>query len=95
MEVTSLLNIGPHYGKTLVAWRDNFLQKWDGVIKQDYRAEHPGASDVEVEAFRRKWLYYFEYCEMGFRLRVLGNYVLVAARTPEGVVDYDYLGDML
>lgn len=26
LEVTSALNIGPHYGKTLFAWQDNFLR---------------------------------------------------------------------
>lgn len=90
-------NTGPHYGKTLLAWRDKFVRNWEGRIREDYRTEHPDADDLEVEAFRRKWLFYFVYCEAGFRVRWLGNYVIVAARTPEGVVGYEdeNLGEML
>lgn len=88
LEVTSALNIGPHYGKTLLAWQDNFLHNW-ARIESDYRAARPGVSDAEVEAFRRQWLYYFRYCEAAFRTRLLGNYIIVAARTPEQMVEVD------
>ncbi|KAE8380212.1 Mycolic acid cyclopropane synthetase-domain-containing protein [Aspergillus bertholletiae] len=95
LEVTSAMNIGPHYGKTLLAWRDNFLRNW-GNIEAAFRAEQPDASDKNVEAFRRKWLYYFIYCEAGFRLRLLGNYVIVAAKTPElSIENSETLGEML
>lgn len=95
LEVTSALNIGPHYGKTLLAWQDNFLHNWKR-IERDYRAARPGASDAEVEAFRRQWLYYFRYCEAAFRTRLLGNYIIVAARTPEPMAsDGASLGRML
>ncbi|KAF7625575.1 cyclopropane fatty acid synthase [Aspergillus flavus] len=95
LEVTSVMNIGPHYGKTLLAWRDNFLRNWE-IIETAFRTAQPDASDENVEAFRRKWLYYFIYCEAGFRLRLLGNYVVVAAKTPELSIEYDEtLGEML
>lgn len=48
-----------------------------------------------MEAFRRKWYYYFVYCEAGFRLRLLGDYVLVAARTPEEEVPYEELEETI
>lgn len=95
LEVTSVLNIGPHYGRTLLAWRDNFLHNWK-QIEADYRATHPEDSDSGVESFRRQWLYYFSYCEAAFRWRLLGNYIIAAARTPEPMVQYDAsLGRML
>ncbi|KAB8219904.1 Mycolic acid cyclopropane synthetase-domain-containing protein [Aspergillus novoparasiticus] len=95
LEVTSVMNIGPHYGKTLLAWRDNFLRNWE-IIESTFRTAQPDASDENVEAFRRKWLYYFIYCEAGFRLRLLGNHVIVAAKTPELSIEYDEtLGEML
>ncbi|KAB8259079.1 hypothetical protein BDV32DRAFT_124767 [Aspergillus pseudonomiae] len=75
------MNIGPHYGKTLCAWRDNFLRNL-GIIEAAFRAAQPDASDQNVEAFRKKWLYDFIYCEAGFRLRLLGNYIIVATKTP-------------
>lgn len=55
LEVSSVINTGPHYGKTLLAWRDNFLANWDD-IRSDFGEKHPGASDLEVEAYRRRWL---------------------------------------
>lgn len=88
-------SIGPHYGKTLIAWRENFLRNWK-TIESDYRAAHHEASDSEVETFRRLWLYYFSYCESAFRGRLLGNYIIAAARTPEPMIEYDAsLGQMI
>ncbi|PYI01578.1 2-heptaprenyl-1,4-naphthoquinone methyltransferase [Aspergillus sclerotiicarbonarius CBS 121057] len=90
LEVSSVLNTGPHYGKTLLAWRDNFITNWEH-IRSDFCARYPEASEMEIESYRRRWLYYFEYCEAGFRNRILGNYTICAVRTPEVVVDYDSL----
>ncbi|RAK99902.1 2-heptaprenyl-1,4-naphthoquinone methyltransferase [Aspergillus ibericus CBS 121593] len=90
LEVSSVLNTGPHYAKTLLAWRDNFLSNWDH-IRSDFCARYPEASQMEIEAYRRRWLYYFEYCEAGFRNRILGNYTICAVRTPEAVMDYNNL----
>lgn len=95
LEVTSVQNIGPHYGKTLCAWRNNFLRNWK-TIESDYRADHSEASDSDVETFRRQWLYYFTYCESAFRERLLGNYIIAAAKTPEPPMQFDTsLGQMI
>ncbi|EED12144.1 methyltransferase, putative [Talaromyces stipitatus ATCC 10500] len=91
LEITYAKNIGPHYGKTLLAWRDNFLRNWDRIMA-DYMRKHPSASKEDIEAFRRMWLYYFLSCEAGFRSRALGNYVICAARTPEPAVPYTSAG---
>lgn len=58
LEVTSVLSSGPHYGKTLLGWRDNFLEKWED-IRSDFYTRHPEASGKEVEAYRRRWLVSF------------------------------------
>ncbi|KIM93309.1 hypothetical protein OIDMADRAFT_173244 [Oidiodendron maius Zn] len=85
LEVDSLQSIGPHYIRTLMAWRENFLQNWN-TIKADFVGRHPDATKADVEAFRRMWVYYFTYCESGFRSRVLTNHVIRAVRTPEPVI---------
>ncbi|RMJ21817.1 cyclopropane-fatty-acyl-phospholipid synthase, partial [Aspergillus sp. HF37] len=46
LEATFVQNIGPHYGRTLLAWRENFLRNWK-TIELDYRAAHHEASDSE------------------------------------------------
>ncbi|KAE8143140.1 hypothetical protein BDV38DRAFT_232842 [Aspergillus pseudotamarii] len=52
--------------------------------------------DENLGAFRRKWLYYFIYREVGLRLRLLSNYVVVTAKTSELSIEYDEtLGEML
>lgn len=37
-------------------------------------------TERDVELFRRKWEYYFKYCEAGFRVGVLGDVILTVAR---------------
>ncbi|NBV83044.1 DUF1365 family protein [bacterium] len=62
-------NIGPHYAKTLAEWRRRFLSR-----------------SCQVQAlgfdpfFIRKWVYYFTYCEVGFRNRYINTHQLVLTR---------------
>lgn len=37
-----------------------------------------------VEAFRRRWVYYFSYCDARLRAGVLGDHVIVARKRPSG-----------
>lgn len=37
-------------------------------------------TEGDVELFRRKWEYYFTYCEAGFREGVLGDVIMTVAR---------------
>ncbi|KAG8920747.1 hypothetical protein FRC02_000715 [Tulasnella sp. 418] len=83
--VDSVSNIGPHYARTLREWRHRFNGSFDGPIVDALKDEHPellrgskGAAEIEV--FRRKWLYYFCYCEAGFLMRVLGVHIITFAR---------------
>ncbi|KAL7933141.1 cyclopropane-fatty-acyl-phospholipid synthase [Trichoderma chlorosporum] len=81
LEVETVQSIGPHYIRTLQCWRENFNENWE-TIRQDYVSKNPNATDLMIEAYRRTWVYYFQYCEAGFRTRVLGDYIISAVRTP-------------
>lgn len=48
-------NFRHSYARTLRLWADRFLERWDEITKLGYDEE-----------FRRKWLYYLNYCEAGF-----------------------------
>ncbi|KAJ1563702.1 hypothetical protein HK096_011435 [Nowakowskiella sp. JEL0078] len=60
-------NIGPHYAKALRIWREEFVKNYDRVV------EETGLHHIYTETFKRKWEYYFAYCEAGFANRVLGD----------------------
>ncbi|KAI9103298.1 Mycolic acid cyclopropane synthetase-domain-containing protein [Phlyctochytrium arcticum] len=67
-------NIGPHYAKALRIWREKFMENCDKIAK-----EH-NLEDKYDEVFKRKWEYYFAYCEAGFATRTLGNVQLRLSR---------------
>ncbi|KAE8380442.1 cyclopropane-fatty-acyl-phospholipid synthase [Aspergillus bertholletiae] len=90
LEVTSAESSGSHYGKTCAVWRENFLSNWD-TIKAHYQKENPQSTDFEIEAFRRKWLYYFICAEISFVSRVVNNFTITAARTPGSDLSYETL----
>ena len=83
--IDAIENIGPHYAKTLRLWRENFMNNFDGRIKPALLSEHEGMTENDVELFRRKWDYYFSYCEAGFRTNTLGDVIITAAR--EGTLE--------
>ena len=62
-------NIGPHYAPTLALWRERFSSEKAYILSLGF-----------TEEFIRKWIYYFSYCETGFKKRYLGNYQLVLTR---------------
>lgn len=81
-------SIGPHYARTLREWRHRFEQHFDERIRPallDDHAEirHLSSSEKQkqVQIFRRKWLYYFIYCEIGFTERVIGDHILSFTRS--------------
>ncbi|KAH8808998.1 Mycolic acid cyclopropane synthetase-domain-containing protein [Xylogone sp. PMI_703] len=81
LEVESVQNIGPHYIRTLQCWKENFEKNW-APIRVSFVEKHKDATEEDIEAFRRRWLYYFMYCEAGFRMRILNDFVISAVRTP-------------
>ncbi|KAI8815452.1 Mycolic acid cyclopropane synthetase-domain-containing protein [Cladochytrium replicatum] len=60
-------NIGPHYAKALRLWREEFTENYDRVVAET------GLQDIYDDVFRRKWEFYFAYCEAGFATRTLGD----------------------
>ncbi|WWD18050.1 hypothetical protein CI109_102497 [Kwoniella shandongensis] len=84
--VDSISNIGPHYARTLREWRHRFIANFSSRIVPALVAEHPEMTEEDVEVFKRKWIYYFCYCEVGFSERVLGDHIFTIAR--EGNADY-------
>ncbi|KAL9089953.1 MAG: hypothetical protein Q9165_005482 [Trypethelium subeluteriae] len=61
----------------------------DGYIGDGTRREEgkkdTGMTKAEIETFRRKWEYYFTYCEAGFATCTLGDVIITAAR--EGAME--------
>jgi cyclopropane-fatty-acyl-phospholipid synthase len=55
-------DIGPHYARTLQAWRERFLARQAEVRALGY-----------PESFVRMWEFYLCYCEGGFEERQLGD----------------------
>lgn len=92
--IDSVNNIGPHYARTLREWRRRFLDRFDDVIVPALRAEYPlvmgnvngDQGQNEIEIFKRKWLYYYCYCEIGFTTRTLGDHIITFTR--EGYQDF-------
>jgi len=62
-------DIGPHYAKTLAAWRRNFVARLDEVRALGY-----------PDSFVRMWEFYLCYCEAGFAERALGDVQMVMTR---------------
>ncbi|MFN3593240.1 MAG: class I SAM-dependent methyltransferase [Thiobacillaceae bacterium] len=62
-------DIGPHYAETLAHWRRNFLAELEAVRALGFDAR-----------FIRKWLFYYAYCEGGFRERDLGTVQMLLAK---------------
>jgi cyclopropane-fatty-acyl-phospholipid synthase len=67
--VDRLEGMGLHYASTLRVWRHAFERRADVVAAQGFD-----------EAFRRKWIYYFAYCEAGFATRYLNVLQMVLRR---------------
>ncbi|GJE94747.1 hypothetical protein PsYK624_109180 [Phanerochaete sordida] len=89
--VESVTNIGPHYARTLREWRRRFeagFRSIEDALKEKYPEvmNDTEGGQQEIAMFRRKWVYYFCYCEAGFNMRVLGDYIVTFSR--EGNVEY-------
>jgi cyclopropane-fatty-acyl-phospholipid synthase len=67
--VEHIESIGPHYVKTLRAWRRRFRENREKVLKIGFD-----------RGFTRKWDYYLALCEAGFAQKAFGDLQLVLAR---------------
>ncbi|KAJ7465937.1 CFS1-like protein [Mycena latifolia] len=84
--VDSVLNIGPHYARTLREWKRRFLANWDTIVAKAL-IEQYDLDSASLEIFKRKWiLLCSDYCEAGFRTRTLGDHIVTFTR--EGNVTF-------
>jgi len=67
--IEDLENIGIHYARTLRKWREKFDFNWENIQNLGFD-----------EKFKRKWDYYFSYCEAGFNARYIADLQLVLTR---------------
>lgn len=80
MIVDSIENIGPHYARTLRKWQESFEMHFDDRIRPALMEDHAGMTESDIQLFRRKWLYYFTYCEAGFKTCTLGDHIITIVR---------------
>jgi cyclopropane-fatty-acyl-phospholipid synthase len=66
--VEEVLNLGPHYHPTLLAWEENFRRAW------------PRFAEYFDERFRRMWRFYLLSCAGAFRARSLQVYRILFTR---------------
>ncbi|KAJ6784152.1 hypothetical protein PWT90_04182 [Aphanocladium album] len=83
--VEEILSFGGHYVKTLQCWKENFLANFDTMIAPALRKEHPRMTEADLEVFKRKWNYYFCYCEAGFKTKTIGDVGITVGR--EGALE--------
>ncbi|MFA5026271.1 MAG: DUF1365 family protein [Candidatus Methylomirabilota bacterium] len=74
LNLVGLEDIGVHYVRTLALWRAALLARRQEVLELGFD-----------ESFVRRWVYYFSYCEAGFRNRLVRDHHLVLARMGEPV----------
>ena len=61
------------------------MSNFNTDIKPALLVEHEGMTKSDVEVFRRKWEYYFAYCEAGFVSKTLGDVIFTIGR--EGAME--------
>jgi cyclopropane-fatty-acyl-phospholipid synthase len=83
--VEKVENIGGHYAKTLRLWREAFVKNFETRIRPALLLEHEEMGEREIEVFRRKWIYYFDYCIGGFETKTLGDAIITVGR--EGAME--------
>jgi cyclopropane-fatty-acyl-phospholipid synthase len=69
LDIVRLDDLTPHYAATLAHWRARFLAAGERIAALGFDPE-----------FRRRWEYYFAYCEGGFRERVIGDVQMLLAK---------------
>jgi cyclopropane-fatty-acyl-phospholipid synthase len=78
--VEDIKSVSGHYVKALRLWRENFLKSWDTLIKPGLKEKMPNLTTADMNIFRRKWEYYFSYCEAGFVTKTLGDVSITVGR---------------
>ena len=69
MIIKDVEDIGDHYAVTLMHWREKFIKNMNHIKKLGFDNK-----------FIRMWLYYFSYCEGGFREKVINDAHILLAK---------------
>lgn len=82
LTIDSIQNIGPHYARTLREWESRFKLNFDAIVAPCLVRTYPELVQKPkgIEIFKRKWIYYFNYCSAGFQSRVLGDHIFTVTR---------------
>ncbi|GFP51919.1 tuberculostearic acid methyltransferase UfaA1 [Trichoderma asperellum] len=80
-----LINLGGHYSRCLRGWRENFADNFESRIMPALMERNGGVTKSDIEIFRKKWMFYFYFCEAGFKTKTLGVTMITFVR--EGSVD--------
>jgi cyclopropane-fatty-acyl-phospholipid synthase len=83
--VEDVKSVSGHYARALREWREMFLRRWEDDIKPALKGRKPDMTVVDMDIFRRKWEYYFSYCEAGFATKTLGDVSITVGR--EGAME--------
>ncbi|KAJ2967430.1 hypothetical protein NQ176_g9664 [Zarea fungicola] len=78
--IENIENIGGHYPRTLRLWREQFMDTFEAKIRPALSKQHPEMTKDAVQVFKRKWEYYFTYCEAGFISKTLGDVIITVGR---------------
>lgn len=74
LSVAGCERIGPHYVKTLAAWRTKLLDNWGALTGRGYQNE-----------LLRLWDLYLAYCQAGFSVGRLDDVQMVLVKSPGGL----------
>ncbi|KAJ4408678.1 hypothetical protein N0V82_009632 [Gnomoniopsis sp. IMI 355080] len=78
--VDEVKSVGVHYSKALRCWNEKFQAGFKSDIIPALQKSHPKLTKADMESFRRKWEYYFCYCEAGFNTKSLGDVAITVGR---------------
>lgn len=73
LRIESMQEIGPHYARTLRAWRERFMRRLPEVRRLGFD-----------DRFIRMWEFYLASCEAAFAARHIGDVQMVLARPAVG-----------
>ncbi|MCJ1420967.1 hypothetical protein MMC32_007327 [Xylographa parallela] len=77
--VDNITSVGGQYARALREWREKFVASWEKVVPV-LRKRKPTMTDANLDVFKRKWEYYFSYCEAEFATKTLGDVSITVGR---------------
>lgn len=78
--VEDIKSVSGYYVRALREWRERFLEISDQALTRALKETNSSSTFVDIGLFRRKWEYYFCYCEAGFATKTLGDVSITVGR---------------